>query len=491
MIHPLPLLRFAFVPVLALALASCDDDDDESDPIGNVGEPPRVVACRARVDSPFQFAEIVLRTDRNLGVDNVSERTGTERNVRIHPDGVAVVFAREREVNDPDSRDLFTSSIDGSRPEVRLTSDNTLDDEPCWSPDGSRVLFTSERGGDLRLWFVDAVTGTATPFATPGGRSDSEADWCRATDRIVWSRADTNNHHELWLARPDGSDAVRLTDGGLATGDGTGDRTPSFSPDGSRVVFVRRLAATLASVWTVDVATGALAIVATPHGDAGFPRWAPAGDTIWFGIDEPLEARGTMRLATVPATGGAPTLFWPDERWILEGFDLAADLPPVPAAALPVELDVLAADLQLANGASWFGGRQQLTDADGQELAVGTALTDGRQVAGINLRFDLPVPIASDVLEMRISALARSTRAGADSVLRMSIYNPVDERFDTVVEMPIATTTDKTMSFRTSSLRHVTAERQLRFTVIADIAPGSQCELQIDHVQVEIVTRAP
>jgi len=483
-------MRTRVVVVLAGLSVACSSGSS-SNPIGDGSVPPLVIACRSRVDSPFQFAEIALRDDRNLGTDRVADRTGTERHVRLHPDGTRVVFARERSAGDADSREIFTSSIDGSRPEVRLSTNTVLDDDPCWTPDGTRVLFTSTRSGSASLWVMDAETGNATPFVTSViGTADAEPDSAAATGRVVFSRRDGAGHHALWIANGDGSGAVPLTDGGPAIGADTGDRAPAFAANGAQVVFVRRAGASLATLCVVDVATSAVTVVAQPQGDVATPRFAPAGDRVWFGIAEPSAGRGTLRLATVPLAGGPPTLVWPEERWNLEGFDLAPALPAAAAAATPVQLDVTNANLQIAAGSTFFGAREQLRTADGDSFRVITATIDGREVAGINCRFDLPVPTAEDALELRVRAVANTTRAGADCTLRMSIYNPVDERFDTAVELPVTTTAARTMTFRTSSLRHVTRERQLRVTVIADLAPGAAADLLVDEVAVELVARS-
>ena len=480
----------ATVAIAVTGLAASCSSGGSSNPVGNGSVPPLVIACRARVDSPFQFAEIALRDDRNLGTGRVADRTGTERHVRLHPDGVRVVFSRERTANDPGSREIFTSSIDGSIAEARLSSNDVLDDDPCWTPDGTRVLFTSTRSGAAALWSIDP-TGLNSPFVTPVvGTSDGEAECSAATGRVVFSRRDPNGRHSLWIANGDGSGAAPLTDGGPPLGADTGDRAPAFAPDGTRVVFVRRASATIATLCVVDVASGIVTVLLQPQGDVSTPRFAPANDRVWFGIAEPSAGRGTLRLATLPVTGGTPTLVWPDERWNLEGFDLAAALPAATAAATPVSLDVTNATVQIAAGSAVFGARQQLATADGDSFRVATATSAGREIAGINCRFDLPVATAEDTLELRIRAVASSTRAGADCTLRMSIYNPVDERFDTVVELPAPTTTARTMTFRTSSLRHVTRERQLRVTVIADLAPGAAADLLIDEVAVELVARS-
>lgn len=463
-------------------LAACAGRGD-SHAVAGAGAPATVLACRARVDRPLQFAEIALRDGRNLGTTRIADRTGIERGVRLHPDGTTVVFARELVEGDADSRELFSSSIDGSRAETRLTDNAVRDEEPCWAPDGSRILFVSTRSGVASLWTFDVATGVATPFAVPPGDGDAAPDWSRKTSRVVWSRRHTDGRQRLWVADANGGGAFPFTDPDPAA---VGDQDPAFSPDGSRVAFVRRTGADTALLAVVDLATLAVVPLLVPAGDVRAPRWTPSSDRIWFGLAEPSAGRATLRLAAIAAAGGAPTLVWPDERWRLEGFDLAPDLEPAPATSPPMALDVTDAEVQIAAGAAAFGVRPQLAATDGNEFRIVTTAFDGREVAGINCRFDLPVPAAIDVVELRIRAVARATRSDGDSVLRMSIYNPVDERFDTAVEVAAATDA-RTMEFRTSSLRHVTDDRQLRVTVIADLAPGPAGDLLIDEVFVEFV----
>ncbi|MEO6596266.1 MAG: hypothetical protein ABIP94_16075 [Planctomycetota bacterium] len=481
----LPLPTFACV-----LLVACSNGGSKSTPLGAASVPPELLACRARVDQPFTFAEIALRTARNLGTRRIADRSGAERAARVHPDGNTVVFSRERSNGDRDSRDLFLSSIDGSRAELRLTVNNALDDEPCWSPDGAHVLFASERAGPKSLWLIDAAGANTEVFLLPpNGAADGEADWCAATDRIVWSRRDANGRHGLWLAQGNGTGIVQLSDGGQTVGDGSGDRAPAFARDGSRVAFVRRTSATTASLCVVDVATGTVQVRLTPAGDVGTPRWSPAMDRLFFGLAEPGLGRATLRLASIALATGDPTLVWPDERWQLEGLDILPGLAASPSAGTPSMLDVERATVEIATGSGSFGTRRQLAAADADELVVYTATFQDREVAGINCRFDLPVATPEDVLELRVRAIAHTGRVSTHSQLRMSIYNPVDERFDTVVEFTPVTTAPQTMTFATSSLRHVTQEKQLRVTVIGDLEAGARSELRIDLVEVVLVPR--
>ena len=71
----------------------------------------------------------------------------------------------------------------------------------------------------------------------------------------------------------------------------------------------------------------------------------------------------------------------------------------------------------------------------------------------------------------------------------MSLRNLVDNRFDTVIERTPVDVDEQELAFRTSSLRHVTSERDFEFTVIADLAAGDPADLWIDLVEVELVPR--
>ncbi len=483
-------MRLPGLLVASCLWAACGGGGSSS-PIAGADVPPELIACRARVDDPFRFAEIAVRNARNLGLRRVSDRSGIERSARVHQDGNTVVFARERQNGDPNSLELFTSTLDGSRAELRLTQNTVRDDDPCWSPDGLRILFASERAGQRGLWSMAANGDAPTQFVvTPTASADKAPDWNAASDRVVWSRRGADGRFQLWLASGAGTGAMQLTDAGITLGADNGDEAPAFATNGQDVVFVRRYAPTQAVLCLCNVATSAVTVLLTPNGDVVSPRIAAARDRVFFGLAEPVAGRATLRLATIPFAGGAPTLVWPDERWRLEGLDLLPSLPAPATGAAPQRLDVTRAQLQIATASSANGSRSQLATADGDEYIVTTTTIAGREVAGINVVFDLPVTTATDVLELQVTLVARSTRSGGDSLLRSSIYNPLDERFDTVVEIPAATSAT-TLTFATSSLRHVTSEKQLRVTVIADLAPGPRADLRIDLVEVVMIARRP
>src|SRR6266542_3379039 len=111
---------------------------------------------------------------------------------------------------------VYVMDPDGSG-ETQLTTGDTTDRAPRWSPDHAHILFQRLGGQEcLCIMITD-------------GEFNTMPDWSPRGDRIVFVRGKPNS---LWTIKPDGSDLTELTT--------TDDYLPRWSPDGSRIVFERR-----------------------------------------------------------------------------------------------------------------------------------------------------------------------------------------------------------------------------------------------------------
>jgi hypothetical protein len=153
-----------------------------------------------------------------------------------------------------------------------LTRGGSVDRQPVYSRDGARVLFNSDRGGNLDLWEMELASGTLhrvtvgegddwDPAYTADGNSvllssnrggnfevwtggsdgssfrqvshdgvDAENPTQTADGKwIVYASANTAKRG-LWKVHPDGSGAVQILEGGIAI--------PEVSPDGAWVSYV-------------------------------------------------------------------------------------------------------------------------------------------------------------------------------------------------------------------------------------------------------------
>ena len=78
------------------------------------------------------------------------------RHPRVSPDGTRVAV----EIDDPTNTDIWVGDIKRGT-FTRLTSGEDVDSDPIWSPDGSRIVYTSVRGTEGLFWQPADGSGVA------------------------------------------------------------------------------------------------------------------------------------------------------------------------------------------------------------------------------------------------------------------------------------------------------------------------------------------
>lgn len=91
----------------------------------------------------------------------------------MSPDGKRIVFASNRSGN----LDIYVMTADGEDVK-RLTQDPGNDMDPVWSPDGKWIAFASERDGDFEIYVVQS-DGSDLRKLTDNEFVDSQPSWGR------------------------------------------------------------------------------------------------------------------------------------------------------------------------------------------------------------------------------------------------------------------------------------------------------------------------
>jgi hypothetical protein len=206
------------------------------------------------------------------------------RDVAPSPDGTRVAFtvAWYPEGESLMDGDIYVADIDGTDLR-RLTTAAQMDEQPAWSPDGTRLAFRSMRSGNWDIWVMAADGSEQVNLMVnelPATSTDATPAWSPDGLRIVYS-SDIDNfaYAKLWTMRPDGSNKRRVLP---QAGTTDIDREPSWSPDGSRIAFRRIGSGGFGSeIMIATIATGEVKRVEL-DGVQMFPSWSPDGSLIAF-----------------------------------------------------------------------------------------------------------------------------------------------------------------------------------------------------------------
>ncbi len=244
------------------------------------------------------------------------------------PDGKSIAFVRR----DKDVSQLWTKDIASGQETMiydRLDKDvqetwavtgvyPNLD----WTPDSRSIVFWA--GGKIRRVNADGSGAAVIPFSisdTRGVASAPHPEIDVAPDSFTTSipkfasvspdgnRIVFETLGKLYIKPASGGTAQRLT----AAGGDTLEAFPSWSRDGSRVVFVRWSDTELGQIVSIAVNGGAETAVTSQPGHYGMPKFSPDGQTIVF------EKRGggyltspqwseNLGVYSVPASGGTPEM---------------------------------------------------------------------------------------------------------------------------------------------------------------------------------------
>jgi TolB protein len=167
---------------------------------------------------------------------------------------------------------------------------------PAWSPDGTKIAFSSSRSGDPEIYSVD-TSGAGLKRITSFKGPDVSPAWNRKTGaQIAWVSGRTGLP-QVYTMEADGTNVQRLTDQGYAV-------SPAWSPNGQFLVvsWMRKYgpgAPGAQDIYIMDIASKQWVQLTHDGGRNDFPYWSPDGRHIIFQSSR----AGSLQIWTMLADG--------------------------------------------------------------------------------------------------------------------------------------------------------------------------------------------
>ncbi|MCZ6635211.1 MAG: DUF5050 domain-containing protein [bacterium] len=264
-------------------------------------------------------AEIYAINPDGTGLTNLTQHPSDDQAPRGSPNGHRIAF----ETNRDGSFDIYVMNPDGTG----LLNVSNLpmgaffsDAQQPWSPDGDKISFHSQ--GDIYAVNIDG-TGLANLTNHPAG--DGNQTWSpdgkhlafiTSRDIVANSFGEEDGNPELYTMDASGNQQQPLI-----VSLGTGETTPTWSPDGTRIAFVSQLVGVDSDVFVVNAdGTGLTNLTNNPAIDIN-PVWSPDGKQLIFVTNRDgnteiyrmnMDGTGLTNLTENPGRDESP-------RWSLDG----------------------------------------------------------------------------------------------------------------------------------------------------------------------------
>ncbi len=320
----------------------------------------------------------------------------------ISPDGKQIAFAAVG--------DIYVMPV-GGKPE-NITRDRALDTDPAWSPDGTELVYSSDKDSDhLQLWIRDMRTGQSRPV-THLTTQPQGATWSPDGKRIAFFNVDGMWRVAQMSVLDVSSGTVTKVHDTLAQ-----PGTPTWSPDGKRIAlaevapFTRRFREGTNQVLTIAADVGRpfqgrpggeperLALRGAGAIDVG-PRFSGAGNIAGAGTPQ----RGALRtdndgdkwyapapLLSIDSRGGCGPVWSPDGTQMAAIYEGVLAVWPVSTAGEPLG-PPRRITTESAHAPSWAGDSRHILYQSLDTLRIIDVETGEVRTVPFDLKYTPAVP---------------------------------------------------------------------------------------------------
>ncbi len=194
------------------------------------------------------------------------------------PDAIRIVFTSDRDQN----LELYLVNV-STLEESRITSDDVQDELPAWTPGGDRIAFASNRDGQkgMDIYAIQPETKQITRLTFRPKGLDVDPSWTPTPEpgeisKTIVFASDRDGNFEIYVMNIETLAVTRLT-----FREGSPDRKPTISPDGTKIAFQSFIDENW-EIFVMDADGRNVKQLTFNPADDTQPAWSPLGNKIAF-----------------------------------------------------------------------------------------------------------------------------------------------------------------------------------------------------------------
>lgn len=213
--------------------------------------------------------DVFARGDQNWARARWEDVPGNQlQNARLSPTGQRALFEHRGEI--------LTVPVDEGSWRNITGSPGVADRHPVWSPDGSRIAWFSDEGGEYGLVIADQLGRDARRIDIDEPSFYFAPTWSPDGSKLAF----TDTHYRVLVLDVATGEVDHVDTDRYAHPERS--MNPVWSPDSRYIAFARRLDTQLRAIVVHDTETGALHQLTDGMADAITPVWDASGDYLYF-----------------------------------------------------------------------------------------------------------------------------------------------------------------------------------------------------------------
>jgi Tol biopolymer transport system component/DNA-binding winged helix-turn-helix (wHTH) protein len=225
---------------------------------------------------------------------------GIETQPSFSPDGNQVAFVWKDE--NSNHQHVYVKYL-GSESPLKVTNDPADDYSPVWSPDGRSIAFLRVSEKDRGIYIAPALGGAAHKVLSPLGTIEWERgslSWSPDGKKLIFTDGKSaKSPSSIYSLRLDTLQTQKVTNPSELS---DGDSSPAFSPDGSKIAFLRGTEGAVRDIFIAEASGGNPRQLTFDRRYVSGLAWTADSSAVVFSSDR----GGKFSLWRISADGGAP-----------------------------------------------------------------------------------------------------------------------------------------------------------------------------------------